>query len=578
MGSIVVSSGSLPLTATAVRNARLRAAAISLIPVLLFLFSAALRLWQPDLVPFGSVQARYVEAAEAAAPVSLWRLFIDPSHSGLAWMRVLLGDWAPVVLWIAARGLLDAAGAVFLFRAARPLVGVGGATVLGLLSGGSWILWSASRDPAGPLSASVAALALWAAVALVRRPTLVGGGLFGLSLGLLMRTDPFPWLPVVLGAAALAAGRASWRVGGVTAACMVLLAAPVLASMRDATSLGEVIGGLFSPHRGFLLSLWPLLCLALATPLRLRQRAVQWFTWAVLSGLCGLSLVMTAMNMQAHEAAEWQRPIFTSRSLDAVSDTSVLDGSGALGSRPSLREVTALAMGLREAAGRTAVREVTVLDARTITMTESVAFAMRHADLRKRELPSDVSVLPLERETVFLVSDRIRAAADSSWPAELRRPASSVQLFTPEGAPLGLTLLSLRPREVNHWLSKATVIADGTFVDGSVLHGVSLDVVNKRLVLSTYWRLPAQTPTAPLGERVRADLPRAATIPMIGVLPAQVAREQGELTVLTMVLAIQAGAANAVTLDLSLLDAAGGTIPRTNGAPSLSVSIGLPPR
>ncbi|MCC7372133.1 MAG: hypothetical protein IT306_27200 [Chloroflexi bacterium] len=579
MGSIVVSTGSLPLTATAVRNARLRAAGIALIPALLFLFAAAPRLLQPDLVPFGSTQARYVTAAENAGVVSGWQLVGDPSHSALAWTYALLAvQSSPVIGWVIVRGLLDALGVAFLYLSARPILGVRGAVALGLLSSVSPILWSASRDPAGSLSALLTALALWAGVALARRPTLVRGGLFGLALGLLMRADPFPWLPVAIGAVALGVGRASWRVGSLTALCMLLLAWPVVPAMRDATSLGSVVSGLLSPSRGLLTSLWPLLCLAIASPLLVRRRAVRWLTWTVLGGLCALSVAITVLDMQADASAEWQRSIFDSRAGNPYTDASMLAVTGTLGSRPSLREVDALTRGLREAAGRSDAHEVTVVDSQTLRMTDVITYAVRRAGLHERGLQFAIGTLPLEREALYLVAEHARAEATRPWPAEFLRPSSSVQQFTPEGVPLGLSVLSLRPRDADHWLMKTVPVANGEFADGTVLRGVALHTVGSLLSVTTYWQLPTRSQTASLGERVRVSLSSTGQAPTNTGLPSLASRHADELTVLTVLAPLERGGPTSATLDLQLFDSAGSAVARTDGAPSLSVPIGLPHR
>ena len=57
MASDSVLSPSLPQTVAARRNARLKQAALTAIPLLLFLIAAGLRVWEPDLVPFGVRQA-----------------------------------------------------------------------------------------------------------------------------------------------------------------------------------------------------------------------------------------------------------------------------------------------------------------------------------------------------------------------------------------------------------------------------------------------------------------------------------------------------------------------------------------
>ena len=234
MASENVLPPSLPLTVAARRNARLRAAAIATIPFLLVLIAVVPRLWEPDLVPFGARQAEYVSAASSRVPLSWAALYGDLTVTPLMLVQPLLRELpAPVVLWVMMRGLLDSLGVAFLFLAARPLVGVWGATLAALLYALNPTTWAAVRDPAGPLTAVFMAAALWVAVRLAQRPTLLRGAILGVVLGMLARSIEPGLLVVALGALTLALARASWKVGGLTALALVVTAGPAILVRPD---------------------------------------------------------------------------------------------------------------------------------------------------------------------------------------------------------------------------------------------------------------------------------------------------------------------------------------------------------
>jgi hypothetical protein len=220
---------SLPQTVAQRRNARLRAAALRTIPCLLFVVATALRLWEPDLVPFGVRQAEYVSEANTRAPLSLLALYGDLSASPLMLVWPLLRELPQsVLLWVVLRGLLDSLGVALLFLAARPLVGVWGALLAALLYAVNPTVWAAARDPAGLLTAPLTAAALYGAVRLVCHSSLPNGAILGVLLGLLARSIDPSLIVVLLGASALAVARASWKVGGMTALALVLAAGPAL--------------------------------------------------------------------------------------------------------------------------------------------------------------------------------------------------------------------------------------------------------------------------------------------------------------------------------------------------------------
>ena len=112
-------------TVAARRNARIRAAALATVPVILFVIAAVPRVWAPDLVPFASRQGALVASAHAQAAPSLLTIYTDVSLPPLALLGPLLRLLpAPIETWVVVRGLLDAVGVALLYLAARPIVGV----------------------------------------------------------------------------------------------------------------------------------------------------------------------------------------------------------------------------------------------------------------------------------------------------------------------------------------------------------------------------------------------------------------------------------------------------------------------
>src|SRR4051812_17023975 len=85
---------SLPMTVAARRNARLRSAVLATIPFVLFVVAAAPRVWAPDLVPFGDLQASYVSTAIQRGSPSLATIFGDLSLPTLALVYPLM-SWLP---------------------------------------------------------------------------------------------------------------------------------------------------------------------------------------------------------------------------------------------------------------------------------------------------------------------------------------------------------------------------------------------------------------------------------------------------------------------------------------------------
>jgi hypothetical protein len=234
-------SSSFPATVSQLRWARIRAAALATIPLVLFLVAALPRIWAPDLVPFGDRQAAYVLEARSRAPVSPATWYADPTVPTLALVEPFLSVLpSPIAAWVVVRGLLDALGVALLYLAARRVVGVTGGVMAALLYALSPTAWAASRDPAGPLGAPVAAAALLAAILLAARPTLLRAAIFGVLLGLLARGVPAGLVVVLIGAATLAVGRASWKVGGMTALGLVLAAGPALFAIQSGSAFRPI--------------------------------------------------------------------------------------------------------------------------------------------------------------------------------------------------------------------------------------------------------------------------------------------------------------------------------------------------
>lgn len=604
MASENVLPPSLPLTVAARRNARLRAAARAAIPVFLFLLAAALRLWEPDLVPFGLRQAEYVSAANSHAPLSWTALYADRTVTPLMLVQPLLRELpAPVVVWVALRGLLDSLGVALLFLVARPLVGVWGATLAALLYAVNPSLWAAARDPAGPLSAVVMAAALWAAVRLVRRPTLLRGAILGLMLGLLARGVSPALVVVALGAVTLAFGRASWKVGGVTALALVACALPALIASPDGTVNqtfdsvalawpGWLVSGLaYQPPDGqavgttFLaldsLTLAVLIVLLLAVHVvgacwliwRGYRTLLFPLTWLGASWLAArpillpptgpsavaaqppnfvpdpatvvmllppLALMIVLPFVAAHVAARWWG-LGMSLFLLAVSGATIglsmegmtavaaggraftvageIAGGGAtsvskpdvhrrapgldvswrhqrtgavkgLGHYATLRDWTALASAVGEAAARVETDEALVADAPGSSIELKPLETLLEGRVRVRSVPSPV--LPLERETIYVVA--WTPASASELLGDLRSPTSAVGVYTPAGVDTGVRLLTVRPRPESDWLARTQLVQNGQFADGSALVAFELVHAQQRISrIRLYWRLPVQS-------------------------------------------------------------------------------------
>jgi hypothetical protein len=217
----------LPPTVAARRRARLRVLALATIPALLFLLAAVPRIWAPDLVPYGPVQATLIVDAASRAGKTWAQIYTDPTYPLAAIADRYLHDvpW-PVAVWVVLRAALDALGAAVLYLAVRRVLDRGSALLAALVYACNPAAWATARDPAGSLAGLVVAAGLLAAVRVARRPTPVNGILLGLTLAALVRLFPPGWGFMLAGALSLAVGRASWIAGSLTALTMLLGAGP----------------------------------------------------------------------------------------------------------------------------------------------------------------------------------------------------------------------------------------------------------------------------------------------------------------------------------------------------------------
>jgi hypothetical protein len=695
MGDDSVGVTSLPMTVAARRNARLRAAALATIPLWLFVVAALPRVWAPDLVPFGSWQARYVGEAIRRAPVSWADLYGDLTVPTVALLDPLLRLLpAPIVVWVVLRGLLDAVGVGLLYLAARPLLGIVPAILAALLYAVSPTAWAAARDPAGPLAPVVMAAALLAAVRLVQRPTLLRGAIFGIVLGLLARSVPVGIIAAVAGAATLAIGRASWRVGGLMALGLVVAAGPALFTNLDLVTRGQfffsdtawmagqlvqassyplvgladplmnpfdhsydsvlralsqdmrlrvmliggygshilepmfllLVGGLLigavRARRGqtgpLLIAVWaviwllsaawitegvaytvprdevqylavrwngpiaalPPLLLLLSVPLLARRPLIR---WAGLVGVIYLLVIAAAdvgWSIHGDALAEWQRAIFAVRPSDFVivdGPRQAYFGSGPLQRTQSLREATALSDALRDAAERVKTGEViTGLGGMPPSDTGQRAAPVLGQPALRSLGGTAVTVLPLERETVFVRSDGESQLSLASPPIELRRPSSSVGVFTPNGADTGARIVTLRPRALTDWLSGAVTVSDGRFADGTVLLGVRRQPrPDGKTDLALYWQLPLSSSSGPLGDRFRVGLAESPlSQPGSDSFLPQAARRSGEIVEQIVQLEMLPNPGGSSTLQVTLYDELGTVVRTATGAVNLDVPLG----
>ena len=421
------------------------------------------------------------------------------------------------------RGLLDAAGVALLFLAARPLLGALGGALTALLYAASPWAWQLARDPDGSLGPMLTAATMLAGVWLARRPSLVRGALFGLVLGMLVRSLPFGLLVVPLGVVPLAVGRASWQVGGVAAVALVVTAGGAL------HGVSWIIAG--TPTVNDPATIQPLFALLLAAPMLVHISAVRWVGRGIVAVLVIAGSFWIASTMKQISELEWQRPAFAIRQADSTGEETKwgLPG-GSLSMAPTYREVVALTRAMQEASGRAGAGEIILLSNYLPAPLMPFPYGSMLDSVRVDEYGGNV-ILPLARETVFL------AAAEGVQPGrperavETWRPSSSMRVFTSSGADTGLELFTLRPRAAGDWLARVQSVENGAFADGSRLLGIdAVSRGNGVLDVALYWSVIAPTAPPPNASgrqdaiRVRLTIPgapnvmlREAFLPTVGV-------------------------------------------------------------
>jgi hypothetical protein len=651
----------LPMTATARRNARLRAAALATIPLLLFVVAVIPRVWAPDLVPFDPWEAAFVADARTHAGDPLVHVYVYPTWPTLAlvdpWLRALP---SPVAGWVVVRGLLDALGSAVLYLAVRGLVGPLGAAGAGVLYAVSPVAWAASRDPAGSFGPVLGAAALFAAVRLTERPTLLRGALFGVTLGLLTRSVPLGLLVAALGAVTLASARATWKVAGLTAVGLVLTAGPALftplarlvaepgpenvivssplvaspliplslivgavavlwhANVRTGILFAAVwmgvglLGGdwvwrtsirlISGTHvvdlamapgfsQFFLAGAFMVAALAISP-----VRAVRWC--GRMCALCAVIVAATStgLAMRYDAGAEtFVAPFTIGGEYSATFQASVARATGSLYLSPSLREMTAVADAVHGVTGRTGANDLVLLMGHVRPSLSRFPFAVLLDNLQTRSVGASM-VLPLERETVYLMS-AINPDVERPWLAiEAQRPSSSIGVFTPGGADTGARIITIRPRPIADWLARVRAVAEGRFADGSVLVGASRDLrADGTIDLTLYWLLPAAADGrnlgagaqvlvdgAPPSTQRQAALPEGRIAdPLLGSMaagsatfPAVEARRGGELVVQRVSLAGGVTGGQPPALSVAVFDDRNLPIRTVGGAANLPLPIG----
>ena len=386
--------------------------------------------------------------------------------------------------------------------------------------------WAAARDPAGPLGPVLMSATLLLAVRLAERPTLARGAVLGVSLGLLARSLPLGLLVVPLGAAALVIGRASWRVSGLTALGLVLGAGPAPFPRTELLAGGSfsltdklwtaTLPPLSLPSYELLrdvlsssgpIAFLPVLAIALTVPTIARHRVVRWCGLIGVLALLAIATHLTTSAIRLDSQAERSRPAFATRSADLPTvDEAAPRLAGSPPSVPSLREATALTDAMRDGAGRAGAGEIVLLTTHLNHALREFPYGAFLDGVRTRSLGSTM-VLPLERETVYLVSVTDVPPGMTRPALEAQRPSSTVRVFTESGADTGPRILTLRPRPAADWLARVRTVTDGRFVDGSTLLGIGREAqADGSLDLALYWQLPVAAAGRPLGTSVQVRL------------------------------------------------------------------------
>lgn len=560
---------SLPPTVASRRNARLRAAALAAIPLILFVLAAGPRVWAPDLVPFGPRQAAYVAQAEQLAPVSWTAAYTDASVSALAiFESVLRTRPSPTVPWIVFRGLLDAAGVVLLYVAARRVSGPLAGTLAALLYAASPFAWALSRDPAGSIGPVLTSASLLAAVCLIARPTPIRGAILGVTLGLLARSLPFGPLIVVLGAVALVVGRAGWLVSGVTVLALIVSAGGVLFSW-----VGFHVSA--RPSSIDLTAIQPVLPLLLAIPMGMRVRELRWATRIVVGVLATVAAATVAWTMHADSQTEWQHSAFINRPPGMHGEGQRRpEAGGSLVWSPSYRETAALTTAMREAAGRADVNEVVLLRGYLPEWLAPFPYDAMLDGVPTAALADNV-MLPLEREIVFLAASQGEMPGYAERPIEVRRPSSSIRVLTVSGADTGLELFTLRPRSAADWLARTHTVTSGEFADGTRLLGINAEYRDKRFLdVSLYWELHSSVNGRPDPDGVVVGFAQAPAYERRGgSFPEVSLRRKDYLLLMQLRLPAPSDPARAGPLRLTLLHAKLQPIRTSGGADDLELPL-----
>jgi hypothetical protein len=308
-----------------------------------------------------------------------------------------------------------------------------------------------------------------------------------------------------------------------------------------------------------------------------RRRLLRWASLLGVSYLLVVGCVVLALAIRADAEAEQQRQIFAFGAPDTViGEPPTRRSLGAIDVTPSLREVMALADALHDTTERTGAVEVTTWTGRTARAIRAHPEAPFLGKVVVRSIDgSAATVLPLERETVFLFSDHHQRIDPIELPIELQRPSSTVGVFTPNGADTGARIVTLRPRTLADWLGSAVTVSDGRFADGTLLLGVRRQPGPKSQTgLATYWQLPLSASSEPRGDRFRVGLAESPqSQPGSGSLLPLDARRSGEIVEQIVWLQMLPSPGGATTLQVTLYDSQGTVVRTAAGAVTLDVPL-----
>lgn len=321
----------------------------------------------------------------------------------------------------------------------------------------------------------------------------------------------------------------------------------------------------------FLPALAALMVVPLAVwPLPFAGVPLVWARWAAGAAVglsIGLGAVTVSLNVSNIEAAERDRASFDPSLYGReMASTPVVDLPGlAAWERPpagrSLRAWQALATAVRQTAERVGTSEVvSVADADSVSPTPMLESLLR-GRVAVRRLPPQTWVLPLERETLFLLMPGVPV------PVELTRASSRLGVVTSSGTDTGARLATLRARPAVDWLARADPVQGGRFADGSTLVGVTVDRrVAGRLTLTLFWELPAADDGRTMGQTVRLTSAESGTPSRQAALLPVEARRGGELVAQAVAIPVSGSSQRDPVVSLTLLDAAGRPIPTSEGA------------